>query len=65
MNMKLFTVKSLLLSGIFGVAAFLTMGPEEIQETPINVREHPSSSLHHGDVIKPTQSFLEIIFSQH
>lgn len=66
MNIQLFIVKVLMLSCVIGLAVVSAVGPETLQQTSINTpHDSGHGMLSHTDVTRPTQSFLEIIFSSH
>ncbi len=66
MNIPLSIVKFLILTCVIGLAVFLAVGPEKLQQTSIITHDDPAHGmLSHADVTRPTQSFLEIIFSSH
>ena len=65
MNIQLFILKVLMLSCVIGLAIFSVAGPETLPQTSIHTHDHPGHDISHAEVIKPTLSFLEIIFQSH
>ena len=65
MKIQFFTVKFLLLSCLVGLTIFTTLFNDELMSTSTNIHEPPSVGTVHVEGIKPTQSFLQIIFASH
>ncbi len=63
MKIQCFTVKFLLLSCLLGLTVFSTVSNDELMSTSINSHESPSVGTFHAEALKPTQSFLQIIFA--
>jgi hypothetical protein len=65
MKIRFFTVKFLLLSCLVGMAIFTTLFHDELMSASTNHHESPGAGAIHAEGIKPTQSFLQIIFASH
>lgn len=65
MKIQFFTVKFLLQSCLVGLTVFSTFFTDALMSTSTNVHESPSVGTVHAEGIKPTQSFLQIIFASH
>ncbi|MDP3192809.1 hypothetical protein [Rhodoferax sp.] len=65
MKIHFFTVKFLLLSCLVGLTVFFTVFNDELMSTSINSRGTSSVGTFHAEALKPTQSFLQIIFASH
>lgn len=65
MNIELIFVKVLMLSCVIGLAIFSFVGTETLPQSSTHTHDYPGHGISYADVIKPTQSFLQLIFMSH